>query len=978
MKYFPQSKLFNGILAVLLLAAPLSQQPAVAAESMRMVQQDSFEILPITIYKSPNDQANYQAIRLANGMEVLLISDQNANKSLMSLALPIGAMEDPQSQQGLAHYLEHMILMGSEKYPETNGLDHFLNKNGGYNNASTNPMRTAYYLSVNNEAFDEAVDRLADAFVAPLLDESNAKREVNAINAEMVRAKSSDGHLLNSVNLATSNPAHPITKFAAGNLASLSDKPNSRLQEELMRFYQQYYSANLVKAVLYSNQSLPQMAQLAQKTLGRMANKKLTPPIINEPLYRAQDKSVWIDYKPIKPNKMLAVNFDLKNDENEFSAKSGEYLAYVFNNNGENTLSDYLMKNGLSDSGISAVPSANISRNRGAFTFYVSLTDKGVAQKEQIISLIFQQIDLVKQKGIQPSYFAELKNSLAQEFQHLQTEKSGAYVEYLADQMLSYPLEHILDAPYFAEKMDTQAIQSKLAQMTLDNARIIYINENAQTTLKTPHFEANYAVRALTQDEKSHWLDFTKNPAFGLPELNPYMATDFSLIEKSTRTTPMRILSEQGKAIYAMPSRYFGKEPKAHIVANLNIVERHYDIKSDIAADLLNYMNSLAQAKIEFQASVAGMESRVSSGANGVRFEAEGYTQHLQKLLTDSLTLFKTFFLTEELLVQAKERYLEALDRADKESSAVQAGNFFANFASFPYFEPKALRETISQITLADIAAHRTRLLSQADSFRLMSVGNYTDEQVSVLAKNVEEIIPTKNRALSKGRYVDIEGSERKLNFIKNVPHQDNAFSVVYMANGYEEIVGQVRARLLADILSRWYFNDLRTEQQLGYVVYAAPHKIGKTSGVRFLVQSPNATPKEIMAHNQRFFAESAEKLTALTEQEFQQYQRSLLEKLRYKPESLAQEFAAFKQDYLRDQTQFDLLARTISALESLNKADLVEFYRRAVLEQKGLTLVSQALATNTHRDQAFLSAEFELVESVETLQKTFPLKTFE
>ncbi|MDO9777457.1 insulinase family protein, partial [Glaesserella parasuis] len=85
-------------------------------------QQLGFELIKTTINKSPTDKAIYQGIRLANGMDVLLISDDKANKSLMSVGLPVGSMDDPVKQQGLAHYLEHMILMGSKAFPETNSL----------------------------------------------------------------------------------------------------------------------------------------------------------------------------------------------------------------------------------------------------------------------------------------------------------------------------------------------------------------------------------------------------------------------------------------------------------------------------------------------------------------------------------------------------------------------------------------------------------------------------------------------------------------------------------------------------------------------------------------------------------------------------------------------------------------------------------------------------------------------------------------
>lgn len=54
-----------------------------------------------------------------------------------ALAVGVGSFSDPQALQGLAHYLEHMLFMGSEKYPDENEYDAFLNKHGGGSNAYT-------------------------------------------------------------------------------------------------------------------------------------------------------------------------------------------------------------------------------------------------------------------------------------------------------------------------------------------------------------------------------------------------------------------------------------------------------------------------------------------------------------------------------------------------------------------------------------------------------------------------------------------------------------------------------------------------------------------------------------------------------------------------------------------------------------------------------------------------------------------------
>ena len=100
----PRSTWFKALLLFVALWAPLSQ----AETGWQPIQE--------TIRKSDKDNRQYQAIRLDNGMVVLLVSDPQAVKSLSALVVPVGSLEDPEAYQGLAHYLEHMSLMGSKKY----------------------------------------------------------------------------------------------------------------------------------------------------------------------------------------------------------------------------------------------------------------------------------------------------------------------------------------------------------------------------------------------------------------------------------------------------------------------------------------------------------------------------------------------------------------------------------------------------------------------------------------------------------------------------------------------------------------------------------------------------------------------------------------------------------------------------------------------------------------------------------------------
>lgn len=117
--------------------------------------------------------------------------------------------------------------------------------------------------------------------------------------------------------------------------------------------------------------------------------------------------------------------------------------------------------------------------------------------------------------------------------------------------------------------------------------------------------------------------------------------------------------------------------------------------------------------------------------------------------------------------------------------------------------------------------------------------------------------------------------------------------------------------------------------------------------------------------------------LQNLSEDEFNRYRDSLVEKLQYKPESLSEEFTEFNSDFSRNNAKFDRLQQVIDLTKGLTKADIVEFYRKAVIEQSGFVFVSQAVGTKTKAEDVAKFDGFEQVESIEKLQREFEIKDY-
>ena len=108
---------------------------------------DSLEHTGVTVsqngvLKSATDQKEYDFLDLRNGLQVLLISDPNAEKAAAAMSVGVGHFQDPEDVPGLAHFCEHMLFLGTEKYPDENDYSAYLNTNGGSSNAFTSAEET--------------------------------------------------------------------------------------------------------------------------------------------------------------------------------------------------------------------------------------------------------------------------------------------------------------------------------------------------------------------------------------------------------------------------------------------------------------------------------------------------------------------------------------------------------------------------------------------------------------------------------------------------------------------------------------------------------------------------------------------------------------------------------------------------------------------------------------------------------------------
>ncbi len=934
-----------------------------------------------TIYKSPHDPRVYQAIRLTNGMKVLLVSDVSAPHALAALALPVGSLENPASQQGLAHYLEHMILMGSRRFPVSGSLGEFLSKQGGRYNASTASWRTAFYLEVANDALTPAVDRLADAIAQPLLDPANADRERHAVNAELTLARSRDEMRMAQVAAETINPLHPGAFFAGGNLETLSDKPTSLLQDELIRFHQRYYSANLMVGVLYGNQSASQLAQLAADTFGKIPNRQAHIPPITVPVVTPEHKGILIHYVPAQPKKQLAIEFRIENNSDRFRSKTEAYINYLMTNRSNNTLADWLQKQGLAETlHVQTHPMSD--RNEGVLTVGVTLTDKGLAERDRVVAAIFSYLSLLRSKGIKTDYFNEMVKVLDLDFRYPTMTRDMHYIECLADMMLRVPIAHVLDAPYRADRYDATAIAARLAEMTPQNARIWFISPKEPHN-KTAYFvDAPYQINSISRQQQATWQQIGQQIRLSLPTLNPYIPDNFSLMasevkvgasgtENTSIHRPQQLLDQPGLRLFYMPSRYFADEPKASVSINLRSRYAWDSARNQVLFVLTDYLARTLLDQLIYQAATGGIEFSTSYN-HGLSLYAHGFTQHLPQFLTAWVAGYAGFQPTEEQLLQAKSWYRDQLEAAEKGRAYDLAIQPVRQLSQVPYTERQERQQLLDTIRVQDITAWRDHLLKKSAAEFLVT-GNMTAQQASQLADSLKSQLGCEESTWWSAPEVVI--NQRLLASIQRTSvSTDAALAAVYIPYGYNEIEGMAYSNLLGKIIHPWFFEQLRTQEQLGYALFASPISVGRQWGITFLLQSSSKNPDYLYQRYLAFYPEIEKRLRTMKDEDFAQYQQGLINQLLQRPQTLDEEARRFKNDLDRGNFAFDSHEKVLAQVRQLTATRLADYFQQAVIQPQGLALLSQVNGYG-HNNTLASGAGGEKYPDVSTLQKRLPLK---
>lgn len=123
--------------------------------------------------------------KLKNGLRLLVIPMPSFESATVTIWAGVGSRFETTKNNGIAHFFEHMVFKGGQKYTSAQAVSEAVDAFGGQFNASTGKERTQFYIKAPVAMLEKAFDVLSDIVVTPELNKQEIEKERGVIKAEI-------------------------------------------------------------------------------------------------------------------------------------------------------------------------------------------------------------------------------------------------------------------------------------------------------------------------------------------------------------------------------------------------------------------------------------------------------------------------------------------------------------------------------------------------------------------------------------------------------------------------------------------------------------------------------------------------------------------------------------------------------------------------------------------------------------------------
>ncbi len=885
-----------------------------------------------SIIQSQNDNRHYQIFTLENELQVLIISDPDTDKAAASLDVFIGSSSDPENREGLAHFLEHMLFLGTEKYPDPDEYQTFIAQNGGSRNAFTAKEHTNYFFDIKNAALKPMLDRFSQFFIAPSFNPEYVERERNAVHSEYLGKIKTENRRFYAALQQAFNPKSPYAKFSVGNLQTLADRKNAPVRDDLIKFYQQHYSANLMRLVVLANEPLPVLKQWVTDKFSAIPNRHAKKKVFDQPLLTAQQMAQRIHIKSLQEKRELSLLFTLPEVQSYYRSKPSAYFQSLLGHEGKGSILALLKEKGWADE---LSVSVGFSDNAQESSLYLSinLTQKGLKHTDEITNLVFQYIRLLQNTPIEEWIYKEQQRMNELHFRYQEKHNASATVTELARNLQYYAPQDVLRGAYLMEEFRPELTRQLLKHLTPNRVLIALNTQHIPTNQTEAHYHVDYSRAALDSNLIQRWSRSAIHPALALPAPNPFIPDELHLKTADLETThPTLIQQITNFDVWHQLDTSF-KAPRSSLYLALHSPNANQTPRESLLSSLLTGIINKQLNSYAYPARLAGLNYSIYPTDRGITLSLTGYDQKQPVLLTRILSAFKAPEITKTRFHILKNRYQQALNNAKKQQPFHQVLNEVKQSLIERHWSNEQKLTALKSISQKDLIEFSQNFLKQLH-LTLFIQGNNTEAETLQQASIISQYIPLAQHPITVPtakviQLLDNKTPTRQL----QIDNQDAALALYFQAPD-KSVLSRAKNQLLGRIIAPAFFADLRTQQQLGYNLAAAAMPIKDDPGLLFILQSPVISAPEIEKRSLAFLQAFKSELQTMSAQEFSSYKTGLIIHLLEKDKSLQKHSYRNWLEINRANNHFNTRELIAASVDKISLQQLAQTYQQWLIDK--------------------------------------------
>jgi coenzyme PQQ biosynthesis probable peptidase PqqF len=750
----------------------------------------------------PSDPAQRPPqVTLTKGLRARLLPLPHNAQAAVLVRVHAGSHDAPRAYPGLAHFLEHLLFLGSRDYPAAQSLMPFVQGCGGQLNASTRERHTDFFFQLPNDQLEEGLRRLLDMLAHPLLDRTAQLREREVLHAEFL-ARAQDVETLCDAALSTVfEPGHPFAGFHAGNRDTLPVE-DELFQQALLGYHQRFYHSGQIELLLAGPQSAEELQRLAALVDSSLAPGRAVTRAA--PALRCK-RDAWLRLQTENAQPRLHLAFALDGMP-EHCRPALDYLSTWIASEAPGGLVQRLRDEDLCQSLKLRVP--YWYARQGVAVVELLLTERGLSERALVVEAVLDWLRFFSDEAC---------------WQPCRDEYRRVHQRSLQGAEPLMRLRHWVEPQAWSDDSDEAAIHHAfgvlLGQMVGVYPLILTVDRAECEPIESQGFPLRLAFELPQQAEPNAW-------GWKPPALNPWLRPSAERYEARGLPQALRWLGPadaNAQAALFLRWQFAAGEPPS----------------------------GLGQA-----VSHAMQSSRWAAQQAGVllRFEDIGTVWSLGLLgFADAIPAIAG----DLALLMAKPPAVSiAQGRRLAERDALGGDDMLIR--QLLQRLPRLLASGVTKGGQVETLDHSTLFRCwQSAQWQGLAVGfapalsGPLGDALNVLPGAAEAKPMVASTAPARNRWHDVSGG---------VAMNETAM-ILFCPLPERSPECEASWRVLARLIAGDFFRRLRSELQLGYAVFSRFHQLGGQSGMLFGVQSPSASAGQILEHIQTFLASFALKL---------------------------------------------------------------------------------------------------------------------